>query len=149
MTTQYETKLRRDKVSECLSKGLHSPALIVKKLEKDFKIPPGDHQKFYKRIDNDLRWMRKDSIQWLQGHTLDGYVYETRMAISQLRDIESELQEMREKQKEGGEIPDRLKIMAELKDTINLRWVMQGDGPTLMNLNLKHGKDTQNSKQTK
>ncbi len=94
--SKSDIKIRREKVLECIRKGLYTPALIVKKLEKDYNIPPEGHDLFYRKIENDLKWMRKDSVKWLSGHALDGFVFETRNAIEQMRDVESELQKMRE-----------------------------------------------------
>lgn len=80
-------------------------------------------------VKNDLKWMRTNSRTWLSDHALNGFVFATQNTIEQLLDIEVELQSLRSKE---SDIELKLKIIKELKDTINMRWVIQGDGPTLM-----------------
>lgn len=121
MTTTAVTKHRREQVSLCLSKSMVSPAQIAKHT--------GQH---INSVNNDLRWMRKHSRKWLSGHTLDGYIFETKKTIEQLQDIELELQSLRSQEKD---LDNKLKIIKQLADIINMRWVIQGDGPTLMNIN--------------
>lgn len=123
MSTKVEVKNRREQISLCLAKSMTSPSMIAKQLKLDVKT-----------VDNDLRFMRKNARKWLSGHTLDGYVFETQKTIDQLKDIELELQEMRNKEPD---VEKKLKIIHELKDVINVRWVIQGDGPTLMNSRFK------------
>ena len=67
----------------------------------------------------------------MANHTLDGYVFETKNTIDQLQDIEMELQVLRSN---ISNLDQKLKIIRELVSVINMRWVIQGDGPTLMNL---------------
>jgi len=95
-------------------------------------------------VSNDLYWMKKNSIKWLSEHTLEGYVYETKLMIDQMMDIELDLQEMRQdssaKKDASGTIIDpgnpklKLKVLNMLKEVINLRWFIQGDGPTYLNV---------------
>jgi len=120
MTKQSIVQERREKVSLCLAKSMTRVEDIARQINAD----PKD-------IHNDLYWMRKNSRKWLSNHTLDGYIFETRRTIDQLQDIELELQSMRSK---TTSIDDKLKIMRQLTEVINLRWVIQGDGPTLMNI---------------
>ena len=113
-----EVRERREKISMCLAKSITSP----KAIEKETGIPA-------MTVSNDLKWMKKNSTKWLSGHALNGYVFETQQTIEQLRDIELELQKMRQDAKDN---ETKIKIIHELKDVINMRWVIQGDGPTLM-----------------
>jgi len=117
--TSAQVKKRRERISLCLSKSITSSLLIAQEL--GLKIST---------VSNDLHWMKKNSMKWLAGHTLDGYVFETQNAIEQLRDMELELQS---KRNPNNSLDDVIKIIHELKELINMRWVMQGDGPTLMN----------------
>jgi len=121
MGTHHETMMRREQVSICLSKSMTSTKMIAAQIGAT--VP---------QVDNDLRWMRKSSRKWLSGHTLDGYIFETRKAIDQISDIIMDLQAMRSKE---NDIDRKLRIMHELADKINMKWVMQGDGPTLMHIN--------------
>lgn len=118
MVTHTEILDRRNKISLCLAKSMNKPSDIARNL----KIP-------LDTVRNDLHWMSKNSTKWLSGHALHGYVFETQQTIEQLRDIELELQSMRQDTKDA-EI--KIKIIHELKDVINVRWVIQGEGPTLM-----------------
>jgi hypothetical protein len=107
MTQAQIVKVRRLRVSTCLAKSLTSPSQIANQLNQP--VPEGKVQPENvtpKQISNDLAFMKKNSIKWLSGHTLDGYVFETQNTIEQLTH--------------------------ELKEVINMRWVMMGDGPTLM-----------------
>ena len=120
--TKKDVLARRNKVSQMLAKSISKPADLAKTLDLDVKD-----------VQNDLYWMRKESKPWLSGYALDGYVFVTRNSIAQLEDIEVELQEMRQKlKKDDGDKTMRLRVMGELRETINTRWVMQGEGPTLM-----------------
>ena len=121
MASSYKVVMaRREEISKCLAKSMTK----AKDLSDQIGVP-------VTTIKNDLYWMRKNSQKWLSGHTLDGYIFETQQSIEQIRDIEEELQLMR--QKKGITLDDKIKIMHELKDCINMRWFMQGDGPTYLN----------------
>jgi len=118
LTTKTVTTKRRLKISNCLAKSMVKPSDIAQQL----KIP-------VKTVKNDLGWMRKNSIQWLHKHTLDGYVHATQQTIEQLQDIEEELQKMR---KDERNVMKKKSIMMSLVEVINIRWVIQGDGPTYL-----------------
>ena len=118
MATQAEILERRNKVSLCLAKSMNKPSDIARNL----KVP-------LDTVRNDLFWMKKNSPKWLSGHALNGYIFETQQTIEQLRDMELELQAMRQDET-NREI--KIKIIHELKEVVNMRWVIQGDGPTLM-----------------
>lgn len=113
-----EVQKRREDVSLCLQKSVTKPTLIAKRLKLDIKT-----------VNNDLHWMRKDAKKWLTGHALEGYVFETKNTIDQMKDIETELQALRST---AGTLDEKLKVIKELRETINIRWVIQGEGPTLM-----------------
>jgi hypothetical protein len=118
MTTKAETLERREKISLVLAKSITNPTDI----SNQTKIPISD-------VKNDLRWMKKTAQTSLAGHALDGYIFETRNTIDQLKDIEHELQALRSTEKDLG---NKLKIIHELKELINMRWVIHGDGLTLL-----------------
>ena len=80
-------------------------------------------------VKNDLRWMKRNAHVTLAGHALDGYIFETKNTIDQLKDIEHELQALRSKEQD---LDKKLKILHELKEVINMRWVIHGDGLTLL-----------------
>lgn len=84
-----------------------------------------------KDVNNDLTFLRKASEKWLYGFANEGYVFVTKQTIDSLYDIEMELQQLRQS---ADGIDDKLKVLKELRDTINTRWVIQGEGPTLMQL---------------
>ena len=116
--TSAQVKKRRERISLCLQKSITSPLLIAREL--GLRVAT---------VSNDLHWMKVQSLKWLSGHTLDGYVFETKNTIEQFKDIEMDLQNMRK----NATLEEKLKIFHVLIPLINMRWVMQGDGPTLMN----------------
>jgi len=118
--TSAQVKKRRERISLCLQKSVTSTSLIAREL--GLRVAT---------VSNDLHWMKLHAQKWLSEHTLDGYVFETKITIEQFKDIEMDLQEMR-KMTTNPEV--KLKIIHELISLINMRWVMQGDGPTLMKL---------------
>ena len=117
--TSAQVKKRREQISLCLQKSVTSASLIAREL--GLRVAT---------VSNDLHWMKLQAQKWLSEHTLDGYVFETKNTIEQLKDIEMDLQDMR-RMTTNPEV--KLKIIHELISLINMRWVMQGDGPTLMN----------------
>lgn len=125
MTTAALTLQRRDKVSLCLAKSITTPTGILKQIIKD------NPDVTISQVKHDLAWMRKNSKKWLSGHALEGYVFSTQNTLEQLKDIEQELQSIRT---QAVGIDEKLAVLRELRDTINMRWVMEGDGPTLMAL---------------
>jgi len=132
MTTSTATTKRREAVSRCLQKSLTSPSLIFNQLKNEERW----HDIQLSQITNDLYWMRKNSAKWLSGHALSGYVFSTQQTLEQFRDIELELQSMRQK---TTVISEKISILHELKDTINMRWVIEGEGQALMAINHKFG----------
>ena len=125
MVSSKETLERRNQVSICLAKSMTTPAQIAKHIDAPVST-----------IKNDLRWMRKNSRKWLSGHTLDGYIWETQKTIDQLSDLIFELQSLRSNEKD---VDRKLRIMHELADKINMKWVILGDGPTLMQTRMVNG----------
>jgi len=122
MATQKEILARRVKISSALAKSVTSPKQIAQTLEIEEDT-----------VKNDLRWMQKASRKWLVGWALDGYIFATKNTIDQLEDIETELQKMRQDERNP---ETKLKIIRELRETINTRWVIQGEGPTRMAMRL-------------
>jgi len=117
--TSAQVKKRRERISLCLQKSIASPLLIARELG----LKPST-------VSNDLHWMKLQAPKWLSEHTLDGYIFETQITIEKLKYIEMNLQDMI-KTATTPEI--KLKIIHELISLINMIWVLQGDGPTLMN----------------
>ena len=115
---QTEVEHRRDKVSQLLAKSVTKPADIAKSLGVEITD-----------VYSDLKFLKKNSNEWLNGFANDGYVFVTKQTIDSLYDIEVELQKLRQDAK-GAD--NKLKIIKELRETINTRWVIQGNGPTLM-----------------
>jgi len=127
MANHEVVQKRREEISLCLAKSITTPKQIA--AQTNFERGT---------IANDLYWMQKKSQKWLSGHTLDGYIFETKNTIDQLKDIEVELQKKRQQyEKLDDKIFAYLLIIKELKNTITTRWQLQGDGPTFMNLKTK------------
>ena len=120
MASKLQIKQRRDGVQLELAKHNYKPESIADKLKCEVKA-----------VYNDLQYIRKDSHRWLDGWALDGYTEATRTTIEQLQRMENELSEFI---KLTDDPKLKLKAVNELRETINLRWVVQGEGPTLMNL---------------
>jgi hypothetical protein len=118
MGTKAETLQRREKISLVLAKSITNPTDISK--QTGLKVDD---------VKNDLRWMKRNAHVTLAGHALDGYIFETKNTIDQLKDIEHELQALRSKETD---LDKKLKILHELKEVINMRWVIHGDGLTLL-----------------
>jgi hypothetical protein len=114
---------RRERISLVLAKSITSPTAISIHL-KDVDVDT---------VKNDLKWMRRNSKVVLSGNALEGYVFETYNTIEQLRDIELELQSLRSKETD---LDKKLRIIHELKEVINMRWVIHGDGLTLLSQKL-------------
>jgi len=125
LPSHQEVLTRRNRISLALSKSVTKPATIAEATGIDVKT-----------VKNDLNWMRKNSKEWLSGWAMNGYVWATQQTVSQLEDIESELQKKRADWVKNNptENEEYLKLIHELKEVINLRWVVQGDGPALMAL---------------
>lgn len=118
MTTKIATQNRREQISLVLAKSITNPTDIASQTG----LALSD-------VKNDLMWMKKAAKTTLSGHALDGYIFETKNTIDQLKDIEHELQALRSTEKDLG---NKLKIIHELKELINMRWVIHGDGLTLL-----------------
>ena len=116
---------RRSKISQYLAKGITKPQDLATNIGIDIMI-----------VNNDLQWMRKHSDKWLSGWALNGYVFATKQTIEELEAIEAEMQAKRAQivKNKPNDIETYLKIIHELKDVINMRWITQGEGPTLINL---------------
>ena len=119
MGTIAETRSRREKISICLAKSMTSPTEIAKEIGESGQT-----------VRNDLLWMKKNSRKWLSGHTLDGYVFQTKITIDKFDVLEQKLQNML---KESDSRHEKLRIIHELADIINMKWVIMGEGPVRMN----------------
>ncbi len=124
MPTKAEVMARRRKVAAYLAKSVTSTADI----SKAENLP-------YATVDNDIRWLRKQTQPWLMGLAGDGYAFDVKTAIEKLEGIERELEVMRQKAEEAKEDPRiRLDILGELRDTTIARIQIEGEGPTLLGL---------------
>ena len=119
--TYQEVVQRRKNINDEIAKHNYKPEEIAKALN----IP-------VERVYSDLKWIRKDSHKWLDQWALDGYTQATKQTIEQLQRIEKQLNDII--MTDGIELTDKLRAYRELRETINIRWVIQGEGPTLMNL---------------
>lgn len=130
-STHQEVVLRRKKVNNEIAKHNYKAEDIAKVLN----LP-------VKQVYNDLQWIRKDSMKWLDKWALDGYTLATKNTIEQLERMERNLQDII--MDDSQHIIVKLRAYKELRETINLRWVVQGEGPTLMNLKRfgPNGKET-------
>jgi len=111
---------RRNDISRLMAKSVVRPEDIAKHLKINVKT-----------VYEDFKYFKNNSKKWLYGYANEGYVFVTRQTIDSLYDIELELQQLRQK---AITQDDKLKVIRELRETINTRWVMQGEGPTLMAL---------------
>ncbi len=129
--TKLEYSQDRDKISKLLAKSVTRPSDISTMLKMDLKT-----------VNNDLMFMRNNSRKWLAGYAAAGYVQVTKQTIEQMNDLEIELQQMRQDLTPAKEQPPstttemetRLHVIKELRETINTRWVIEGNGPTMMQL---------------
>lgn len=117
---KQEVMQRRNNITRLMAKSVVRPEDIAKNLKLDVKT-----------VYDDFKYFKKDSKKWLYGYANEGYVFVTRQTIDSLYDIELELQQLRQNAKTQD---DKLKVIRELRETINTRWVIQGEGPTIMAL---------------
>lgn len=117
---QSQVLARRESISRLMAKSVVRPEDIAKNLKLDVKT-----------VYNDLKYFKKKSVKWLYGYANEGYVFVTKQTIDSLYDIELELQQLRQK---ATTLDAKLKVIRELRETINTRWVIQGEGPTIMAL---------------
>ena len=118
--TKLEIAFRRKQVSNELAKHNYKAEDIAQAIKHDVKL-----------VYKDMAHLRKQSNKWLDGWALDGYTECTKVTIDQLERMERNLQRIIN---ESGDERIVLRAYQELRETINLRWVVQGEGPTLMNL---------------
>lgn len=119
-STKLEVAFRRKQVSNELAKHNYKAEDIAKAIKEPVE-----------KIYHDLKWIRKDSRKWLDSWALDGYTECTKVTIDQLERMERDLHTIISEEDDPKIV---LRAYAELRETINLRWVVQGEGPTLMNL---------------
>jgi len=117
---KQEVMQRRNDISRLMAKSVVRPEDIAKNLKINVKT-----------VYEDFKYFKNNSKKWLYGYANEGYVFVTRQTIDSLYDIELELQQLRQNAKTQN---DKLKVIRELRETINTRWVMQGEGPTIMAL---------------
>ena len=119
-STKQEVAFRRKQVNNELAKHNYKAEDIATALKQPVE-----------KIYHDLKWIRKNSRKWLDSWALDGYTEATKTTIDQLERMERNLQAIIDESDDEKII---LRAYAELRETVNLRWVVQGEGPTLMNL---------------
>ena len=119
-STKLEIAFRRKQVNNELAKHNYKAEDIAKAIKEPVE-----------KIYHDLKWIRKDSRKWLDSWALDGYTECTKVTIDQLERMERDLHTIISEEDDPKIV---LRAYAELRETINLRWVVQGEGPTLMNL---------------
>lgn len=119
---------RRESISRLMAKSVTRPEDISKSLKIEITT-----------VYADLKYFKKESEKWLYGFANEGYVFVTKQTIDSLYDIEVDLQQMRQ---QATTPEEKLKIIRELRETINTRWVIQGEGPTLMALQKKNDSKT-------
>lgn len=119
-STRLEVQFRRKQVNNELAKHNYKAEDIAKAIKEPVE-----------KIYHDLKWIRKDSRKWLDAWALDGYTECVKVTIDQLELMERNLHHII-----ANSSDERIVLGAyrELRETINLRWVVQGEGPTLMNL---------------
>jgi len=119
-STKLEIAFRRKQVNNELAKHNYKAEDIATALKEPVE-----------KIYHDLKWIRKNSRKWLDSWALDGYTEATKTTIDQLERMERNLQKIINDSDDERII---LGAYRELRETVNLRWVVQGEGPTLMNL---------------
>jgi len=119
-STKLEVAFRRKQVNNELAKHNYKAEDIAKAIKEPVE-----------KIYHDLKWIRKNSRKWLDSWALDGYTECTKVTIDQLERMERKLQTIID---EADDPRIALSAYKELRETVNLRWVVQGEGPTLMNL---------------
>jgi len=119
-STRLEVTFRRKQVNNELAKHNYKAEDIATAIREPVE-----------KIYADLKWIRKNSRKWLDSWALDGYTECTKITIDQLERMERNLQKIIT---DSDDPKITLGAYKELRETINLRWVVQGEGPTLMNL---------------
>lgn len=130
MPTKGAVKARREQVAQYMRRSINSPTLIAKALSLN-RIT----------VENDVKFLRKNSRTWLTELAVDGLVFETQMGVEAMQELEKNLQNMLEQYKtkynEDGSIKQQgdpqmvLRITAELRELINTRLETLANGPTL------------------
>ena len=127
MTNNYRdvVKERRSKVGLLLAKSITKPQMISKQLDEDVGV-----------IYEDIKYFKKQATPWLDELAFTGFVWECKNAIDKLKNMEEEMQMLRQDAKG---IDEKLKVIHELEYNINLQIETLGNGPTLMALKKANG----------
>ena len=127
MTNNYRdvVKERRDKVGLLLAKSITKPQMIATQLNEEIGV-----------IYEDIKYFKKQATPWLDDLAFSGFVWECKNAIDKLKNIEEELQKLRQDAKG---IDEKLKVMHEIQYNINLQVETLANGPTLMALKKANG----------
>jgi len=127
MTNNYRdvVKERRDKVGLLLAKSITKPQMIAEHLDEDVGV-----------IYEDVKYFKKQAVPWLDDLTFTGFVWECKNAIDKLKNIEEDMQKLRQDAKG---IDEKLKVFHEIQYNINLQIETLANGPTLMELKKANG----------
>jgi len=117
---------RREKVAQCLRKGLRSPSAISKIIDVKLNI-----------VNKDIKWLQQDSDVWLTNLAMGGYVHDIHNAVDALEALEVQLYALRDGKGIKEEKPYLyLKIVHMIQDSIALRVNLETKGPILVKLQL-------------
>lgn len=127
MTNNYRdvVKERRDKVGLLLAKSITKPQMIAEHLDEDVGV-----------IYEDIKYFKKQAVPWLDDLTFTRFVWECKNAIDKLKNIEEDMQKLRQDAKG---IDEKLKVFHEIQYNINLQIETLANGPTLMELKKANG----------
>jgi len=116
---------RRNKVALAMAKSVTKPQAIAESIGEDVGV-----------IYDDIAHLKKQATPWLDDLAFTGFVWECKNAIDKLKDIEVELQSLRQN---TNNLDDKLRVIHELEYNINLQMETLGNGPTLMALKKANG----------
>ncbi len=120
---------RRYQVARLVARGaVHSKEIANSLMPEGQK--PSDQ--FITRIKNDIKWLRNQSVPWLDALMQIGFVYECKVAVEKLQDIEKELQDIRYNIKEDPNVLKRVTVLNAIQHNINLQIETQANGPLLV-----------------
>ena len=116
---------RRNKVALAMAKSVTKPQAIAESIGEDVGV-----------IYDGIAHLKKQATPWLDDLAFTGFVWECKNAIDKLKDIEVELQSLRQN---TNNLDDKLRVIHELEYNINLQMETLGNGPTLMALKKANG----------
>ena len=120
---------RRYQVARLVARGAVHSREIASSLMPEGE-PPSDQ--FITRIKNDIKWLRNQSVPWLDSLVQIGFIYECKVAVEKLQDIEKELQDIRYNIKDDPNVLKRVTVLNAIQHNINLQIETQANGPLLV-----------------